>query len=458
MAFGVSNSFKRFVILEIPDTVCIFQHLMLTRGTVTTYAKRRACADYCNDIGQRRIRIRMDPDGATRKEFLDGTLISQDKSIYEDKIKVTTIKPENFSTSNGPHSSAGVPSSLVPADCTACSFDTPGEESALSSPTSSTPPAFPSRKPTFSILKRKRPPTDDGAETSALSEIDPNMRKEGSSRAAKSRMTQMQIDLGGELRQTCRCCGMEFIPSVKVDAALHKEFCSLNVGGVDLGKKFLKDATIKKVRSERAARFERDSVVLIDRRSSAAVKNKSKKVMDIVNTELSAMDISDEVLWSALDPKPIEKQTSSKRREVSTEEHNRRGDRFKAFLYMVEDKCVGVCLTEKISRGFPVMSSRPTSVDKDYSGIIATSKSSSVSIMTNAKVVLLGISRIWTSKAYRNQGIAIELLECARSNFFYGVQVPKNLVALSQPTESGKRLAERWFEVETGWCLYRGDV
>ena len=50
------------------------------------------------------------------------------------------------------------------------------------------------------------------------------------------------------------------------------------------------------------------------------------------------------------------------------------------------------------------------------------------------------------------------MLESARNNFFYGLQVPKNLMAFSQPTESGGRLAKRWFEAETGWHIYDGDA
>ena len=69
-------------------------------------------------------------------------------------------------------------------------------------------------------------------------------------------------------------------------------------------------------------------------------------------------------------------------------------------------------------------------------------------------IALLGISRIWTSKSHRRKGIASALLDCARGNFFYGVEVPKEIVAFSQPTESGGYLAEGWFGEKTGWHVY----
>ena len=59
--------------------------------------------------------------------------------------------------------------------------------------------------------------------------------------------------------------------------------------------------------------------------------------------------------------------------------------------------------------------------------------------------MLLGISRIWVSKSHRRKGIATRLLDSARAHFFYGFRVPKKMVAFSQPTESGRQLAEKWF-------------
>jgi len=35
--------------------------------------------------------------------------------------------------------------------------------------------------------------------------------------------------------------------------------------------------------------------------------------------------------------------------------------------------------------------------------------------------------------------------------------VPKDLVAFSQPTDTGGQLAKRWFEAETGWHVYKRD-
>ena len=352
-----------------------------------------------------------------------------------------------------PASSVTAPSSPPAAENALFSSDALQDDSELSSAPSS-PLRLPSpipitRKPAFSFLKRKRPAFDDNSASEPLSDITPNARK--LPRLAKKPLTQTQIDLGGEVRRTCRTCGMEYVPSVKEDAALHSKYCAMNVGGVDMGKAFVKDDSVKRIRSKRAKEEEREMVVTVDRKSSIVARNRTRKVLDVVNAELSATDVDDEHLWGALNPD----QKIIETRKGSSEGGDRRGDRFKVFLYLVHDKCVGFCLAEKISSAFGVV--RGCAAGEDGTKLIKTSKSSSISVSTSADIALLGIARIWTSKSYRGKGLAMDLLECARNNFFYGVEAPKDLVAFSQPTESGGRLAERWFGAETGWHVYRGD-
>lgn len=349
-------------------------------------------------------------------------------------------------------SSVTAPSSPPAAETALFSSDALEDDSELSSAPSS-PPRLPSpmpasRKPTFSFLKRKRPTLEEASASEPLSDITPNARK--LPRLAKKPLTQMQIDLGHEVRKTCRTCGMEYIPSVREDAALHSKFCALNVGGVDMGKLFVKDDSVKRMRSERAREDELEMVVAVDRKSSLAARNRTRKVLDVVNAELSATDIDDERLWGGLNPE----QRIIETRKGSSE-GDKRGDRFKAFLYLIHDKCVGFCLAEKISSAFEVVDGR--AAGEDGTRVTTTSKSSSISMSTSADVALLGISRIWISKTYREKGLAVDLLECARNSFFYGVETPKALVAFSQPTESGGRLAKRYFGAETGWHVYRGD-
>ena len=377
-------------------------------------------------------------------------------STSEPKPEKVQNEEEDGSKDGNRASSTTAPSSPPAAERAVLSSDAPPSDSELSSLPSS-PPQMPSpiavsRKPTFSFLKRKRSAIDDDQNPRALSNITPNAQKTPRP-AAKKAMTQMQIDLGGDVRRTCRECGMEYIPSVKEDAALHKEFCGTNVGGIELGRPFLKDETVKRVRSEKALGSKKEAIILVDQRSSLAARNKAKKVLEVVNAELNAADLESEQLWREVDDKAAEKKTIVKRKGGAATE--KKSDCFKVFLHLVGDRCVGFCLAEKISCAFPVVNGKAR--QEESGKIVPNSKSSSISYSISAAIALLGISRIWTSKPHRGNGLAANLLECARSNFFFGIEVPKHLVAFSQPTESGGRLAERWFESETGWHVYHGS-
>ena len=336
------------------------------------------------------------------------------------------------------------------------------QSSGLSSPPSSPPEALvpsiaTSRKPAFSFLKRKK---SDNSHTSVhlpLSERNPNVQKPPPHRrTVKKALTQMQIDLGGDSRKTCRLCGMEYIPSIKEDSNLHKDFCGMNVAGVELGRPFLKEEALKHLITQGSRRQEKEGhLVVVDRRSSLPMKTKVKRVLEVVNAEMSAAEISDDILWEPQMLDVSEKQTFGKRKD-GQQHHEKGTDRFKAFMYLIGDRCVGFCLAERITNAFSVIDDNAAS--KTYNNLLFSSKSSSISVSKTASIALLGISRIWTCKSYRKRGIALELLDCARDNFFYGLQIPKNLIAFSQPTESGGRLAAKWFETNADWHVYRGDI
>ncbi len=326
---------------------------------------------------------------------------------------------------------------------------------ASASPMSSPPPLESNppplrRKPAFSFLKRKRSAQEESA-NEPLSDTTHNVVKLPRS-AKKPRLTQMQIDLGGEKRLTCSC-GMEYIPSNKEDSLLHRDFHSMTVRGVPLGKGFLKEGGSGRIYAER--RKAGEAIVVVDRSSSAGAQKKVRNVLEFVNTELSSADLNEVELWEGIGPSdPLcNRKIGKKRKSKSSErELETKGARFKAFLRIDGDRCVGFCLAEKISSAYRVSSPHAERDRRESSN--SALKSSSISHSTAADVALLGISRIWTSKSHRSRGIATELLESARACFFYGMEVPKELVAFSQPTESGCRLAVRWFEAESGWHVY----
>ena len=350
-------------------------------------------------------------------------------------------------------SSSTVPSSPSQKDAQLLSdnalLDT---DSDLSSPPSSPPapvplPALTAHKPVFSFLKRKRSAL---GEHEPMTVIDHNARKTPKL-GKKVGLKQMQIDLGGEIRKTCQDCGMEYIPSVSEDAALHKEFHNMNTKGIDVGMVLMRDSGTKLVLPDAKRLRGDEAIVIVDRRSSLGSRNKIKKVLEVVNSELSAAEIEDGHLWESVGSTPRVIST----RKTCNEGSNEGSARFKAFVYLVSHRCVGLCLVEKLSSAHRVVD--PSVAGAGETCSIAQAQSSSISISDKQDVALLGISRIWTSRSHRRQGIAVVLLECARRHFFYGMEVTKDLIAFSQPTDSGGKLARQWFGTKTGWHVYRGE-
>lgn len=424
-----------------------------SRGVMRTYSRQghRVAAAATTNFGdedlQPRKRVRMDVTG----------VVVEDEVLVPCKSKRggAGIPPDEILAS-----SSTVPSSPLRSERALFSDDIPYGDIGSVSPLSSPPPESPSpppatRKPAFSFLKRKRlsgggPPSDPPSEP--LAEVTHNIIKARRGRR-KPPLTQMQIDLGGEIRRSCKTCGMEFIPSNKEDAALHEKFCAIGRQGVDIGQALFKDKGITRLKTTEGSRRWKEIVVIVDHRSSGGARKQARRVLEIVNAELSASEIRDEELWGVIHSAPAGlKRLNPMKRGSKTEEPDAPGDRFKVFMYLVDAKCAGFCLAEKIGTAYRVVTSGTEESQQLHSA--PPSNSSSISISAEADVALIGISRIWTSKMFRNKGIATMLLDCVRGNFFYGMEVPKDLVAFSQPTESGGRLAMRWFEATTGWHVY----
>jgi N-acetyltransferase len=175
-------------------------------------------------------------------------------------------------------------------------------------------------------------------------------------------------------------------------------------------------------------------------------------------------------------------------RDDNNNNNNNKADRFRVYMHLKGSTCIGLCLAERISHSYDVVleqtaapphtpaagaadaaavaarasSGSPPSPTSSY-GTIASSpppldlprpapppplplpRSSSITIGNVPRPAILGISRVWTSRAHRRQHVATRLLECVQRTFIYGVTVPKQAMAFSQPSESGKYLAERWF-------------
>lgn len=225
---------------------------------------------------------------------------------------------------------------------------------------------------------------------------------------------------------------MEYVTSNAEDVDLHRKFHDMNSTGIDLGKAFMRANASRWVYE--AARFDEGYVVIVDRKSSPSARSQAKKVLEVVNKELSSPDIDDATLWSQTEP-PKRLRKNGEKEET---------DRYKVFLHMKESKCVGLCLTERIWEAKRVK----------LHATNGHTNGSSVSAGEESHPAIVGISRIWTSGSSRGKGIALDLLDCVVSNFIYGMEIPKEQIAFTQPTESGLRLAKAFFGSDDSWHVY----
>jgi hypothetical protein len=298
----------------------------------------------------------------------------------------------------------------------------------------------------FSFVKRQ--PKPQSLVKEPLSETSHNILNPPTLVAKKQKkLVQMQLDLVAEPNKTCKLCGMEYVPSLAEDAALHRKFHAMNIGGVDISKAMSERLRQNQVWSGR----ERSFVAAVSRRDALALRNKATEVLKIVNTELGAVAISDEALWSQTRNSILSATEGAAQQPKKEHPDYSASDRYKVYLYVQGSKCVGACLAERIQEAFPV---EGDAAAETTSQVPADTNSSSICVSEAPKPAILGISRIWTSNSHRKHGVATTLLNSARSNFLYGMTVGKEEVAFSQPTESGGKLARNWFGREAGWLVY----
>lgn len=294
----------------------------------------------------------------------------------------------------------------------------------------------------------------------------------------KQNLTQTVLDFGQNLTPiTCPQCQMSYTPSVAEDTQLHNMYHNRDSCGIELGKAFLKSAMRWCYQVPNIP----GSVVVVDRKIALPGRRAVQKALEIINKELGSVDIKEEELWSQRVPEG----------ENEIEPLlNKKCDRYKVFLHIVDDKCVGMCLAERITKAHHVKPkdtasgemiplnghfrlvgpATPAANDpsEEETATIppkpqiptpvaspTSSFHSSISITEETYPAVVGVSRIWTSRAFRHKGIANNLLECVMNQFIYGMAIDRTEVAFSQPTESGAGLARSWFGENYNWAVYR---
>ncbi|KJH52508.1 hypothetical protein DICVIV_01354 [Dictyocaulus viviparus] len=82
-------------------------------------------------------------------------------------------------------------------------------------------------------------------------------------------------------------------------------------------------------------------------------------------------------------------------------------------------------------------------------GVVITEPLMSAQCSSTGKLIaggdpLIGVNRIWTHPVFRKRGIASEILDIIRKWYFTGITVLRHRVAFSDPSDDGRRFAEKY--------------
>lgn len=326
-----------------------------------------------------------EPPAKRRRILADDFHLDTDKALTSDACIAPSTPPRGTS-------SLALPSSTPPSS-------PPPPPQTETTTTTTSPLPLPKRRPTFSFFARRPTPAapkpsspqplkqqqpcsanTNGAKTKTVEQTE--QRRPPQQQQPPRRLTQLQLDLGSSpVQRTCKTCGMAYVPANAEDAALHKAFHAMNVGGVEVGRGFVKNSS--GVVWEKGV--DGDVVVAVGKRDGVAARKRVGRVLEVVERELGAVVIPEEELWGQvvvgvggeeeeegrekrargpeerrkqaeeIEPKPQRAAAVAKGKKAQREETVMRADRFKAYLYVRGSKCIGLCLAERITEAYRVV-------------------------------------------------------------------------------------------------------
>lgn len=195
---------------------------------------------------------------------------------------------------------------------------------------------------------------------------------------------------------TCKVCGMAYYPHVAADKSAHSRYHE----GFENGPPWT--TTDSPILTERVQGAE-VALYAVDRTSARQVA-RVEALLEMANRELNAPEAG-----------------SSWKEQRNTPVPGR------AYVAVVQDRAVGVCVTEPVAEARWMVHTTQEIVPGQ--------------INRNVRV---GISRIWVAPKWRRYGLALRMLDAVLDNAIYGMRLDRNLVGFSQPSHAGGLLAKRF--------------
>ncbi|KAL3794306.1 hypothetical protein HJC23_012431 [Cyclotella cryptica] len=237
-----------------------------------------------------------------------------------------------------------------------------------------------------------------------------NKKNEMSSQPRRSnkprKKSQRYLDLGQKSfasHTICPICSSLIVHGTREDQQDHSQICkSFKEGVVCLG--FKKERCL--------ARFGDERIIEI-KEGNINGRKKVEEVKCIVDKELGFAQPS-----------------IQKRQQLDSLEG------ITSYLYISNKRVVGLLIVKRIQRAYELLYER------------SDTTTYTISRSTNPHSAIVGIHQIWVHNLHRHKGIATKLVECARSNFVFGMIIPREKVAFSSPTEDGVRFARGYMSGE----------
>lgn len=283
-------------------------------------------------------------------------------------------------------------------------------------------------------------------------------------KSGKSQSKQMTLDLGQKMRIDCYKCGMSYDRTDAKDKQMHFRYHSTITLGLEwcprnsdkygklLGEHTLKNSSIDTFFAQQKRLNETHNQNFGFKKSSNPDMKKDGKTVHFFAFDIRAIAQQDrsmlEILQSIQDAMDSALGAVPIRLDAQTDYG--KSNREKLIVAVWHDRVVGSALVSDL----------PASV-KVYR--IRSEMENAVMINANesleSETVPLAVHRIYVLSCLRRSGIASAILDAALNDCVYGLDMrgvihtigrgfKSNTTAFSQPTESGRLLAERWIEEE----------
>ncbi|CAF1170496.1 unnamed protein product [Adineta ricciae] len=186
----------------------------------------------------------------------------------------------------------------------------------------------------------------------------------------------------------CKRCGMAYFPNSAEDKAAHAKYHNFTTSAIRL-RNFKHQYVLQQ--------FLDGSIYMIGCTSPASEQKKAEHVRELVDNELG-ITTPFNCLWSET----------------------------KAYFYIEDcsDIVLGYCLAHIVHRVH----------------VLDLTDESNIDTETEMNKMLCGIARIWVHPDHRRARIATKLLDCVRTNFFFGIVIKRADLAFSAPTDDGPNI------------------